>query len=294
MWAIMAVAMSMPVHSVMFLRWALELTSMTTGPSEPLRMSTPQKSASKASAAATASSDSSRVGSCGCMVPPRVALARNSPGFAFLRTAATASPPTTSILRSSPPHSTYSWRIIGRSPVTRASSSVTSWARRTCWPKDPKQSLTTIGNPRVRTASMRNPLSVYPTPSKVFGHGIVLRLGTPALARARCVLALSSQSMMHCAELNSLSPAASSDMARVTSLSQNTTKSASRGRSPMGAQRSQLRTTSSSMPSPLAAADIIAAGSSNFPPARNPLTTMAPRMGTLPTCRYTILPSGIS
>lgn len=156
----MAEAISMPVHSVMFLRWALELTSMTTGPSGPLRMSTPQKSASRASAAAAASSDSSRVGSCGCMVPPRVALARNSPGFAFLRTAATASPPTISILRSSPPHSTYSCMIIGRSPVTSASSSAMSRTRWTCWPKEPKQSFTTIGNPRVLAASPRKPLSV--------------------------------------------------------------------------------------------------------------------------------------
>jgi hypothetical protein len=160
MWAIMAEAISMPVHSVMFLIWALELTSMTTGPSGPLRMSTPQKSASRASAAAAASSDSSRVGSCGCMVPPRVALARNSPGFAFLRTAATASPPTTSILRSSPPHSTYSCMIIGRSPATSASSSAMSRTRWTCWPKEPKQSFTTIGNPRVLAASPRKPLSV--------------------------------------------------------------------------------------------------------------------------------------
>jgi len=108
---------------------------------------------------------------------------------------------------------------------------------------------------------------------------MVLRLGTPALASSRCVLALSSQSMMHWAGLNSLRPAASSDMARVTSLSQNTTKSASSsGDSPMGRHRSQLRRTVSPMPIPLAAADIIAAGSSYFPPARNPLTTMAPRM----------------
>jgi len=254
-------AMSIPVHASMFFRCALELTSQTSGPSGPLMTSTPAKSAPTDSEALTASSISPSVGAYLDMEPPRVALERKSPAFAFLLTAATASPPTTSMRMSSPPHSTYSWKTLALWSTSSLRRDPSSCTILTCCPKDPLQSLTTMGKPRIADTLSRNPASPYPTPSKVMGQGIVLMLGIPASDSLRCVRALSSHTEMHPELLNTRYPETSRFLAHTASLSQNRMKSGSSekaGASPTGKHRSEFRMSSSVIPMRPAAADIIA------------------------------------
>lgn len=253
--------------------WALEFTSTTAGPSGVRMMSTPAKSAPTASAARTASSASPSVGTCPSIEPPIVALERKSPSGALLAMPATARPPMTSTRRSRPPHSTYSWRMRGTDgPSVSDASSPMSCARCTCMPKDPKQSLTTIGNPRVPAALSRNVRSENPL--KDIGQATVLSDGTPCLDSARWVRALSSHSLMHSEELNTGMPQSSRFSAHLTSLSQNTAKSTSPkaersvSESPTGTARSALVTLTSSTERLAAAAAIISPGSEYLVPGR--------------------------
>ena len=101
-------------------------------------------------------------------------------------------------------------------------------------------------------------------------------LGTPALAREIWVRDLSSHTLMQSEVLNSLCPESSRLHARAMSLSQNRMKSESVAASPTGAHRSQFLTMRRSTPIAAAAAENMVCGSSNFPPVRNPFTTIVP------------------
>ncbi len=137
---------SCPVQSARFLMCALEFTSHTAGAPSVIRMSTPQKSAPTASAAFTASSAHSSDSLQGSILPPMVQLLLKSPSGPCLTTASATLPPITSARMSVAPVSMYFWAILGTYvPERRPVRESLSRTRRTCSPKDPKQSFTTIG-----------------------------------------------------------------------------------------------------------------------------------------------------